>query len=214
MRLSGPVKVFTEGEFLLRQGDDRSGHVMMLQTGAARVVAATAHGTEVLLGIRRPGDVLGEMRFLCDMPRTASVLAVGRVRVQVLEREAMCRLLRRWPHLAVLMARCLAERLQWSDKRRTDAGLVVIVRVCRVLLELAEAVGGYRLGRDAAGAGPIVVAVTQRELGRLAGAAEVSVQRALRVLQARGWLERRYGRVTLLRPDGIRAALLSGSLDL
>ena len=52
----------------------------------------------------------------------------------------------------------------------------------------------------------IAVAMTQRELGQLVGAAEVSVQKALRRLSAEGLLTPRYGRIVITRPNELRRA--------
>jgi Mn-dependent DtxR family transcriptional regulator len=47
--------------------------------------------------------------------------------------------------------------------------------------------------------------VTQRELGQLVGAAEVSVQKSLRELSEDGLLERHYGRITITDLDRLAA---------
>lgn len=179
---------YADGQVLLHQGDGGS-HVLLLRQGTAKVVADTRYGTKVLLGLRGPGDLLGEMRYLRGVPRTATVVASSAVQASVVDFDALGALVRRYPSVLALIARCLADRLLWADRRRADFGLPVPVRIREVLGDLVRTTW-------------YTVPVTQRELGQLVGAAEVTVQRSLRELARRGWLTCQYGRITVARPAG------------
>jgi CRP/FNR family transcriptional regulator, cyclic AMP receptor protein len=182
LRTLARPRPYADGEDLLRQGEGGD-HVLVLRHGTAKVVAYTRFGTQALLGLRGPGDLLGEIRYLRGTPRTASVVASGPVHALLMDFTALEGLIRRYPSVLDALARCVADRLVWADRRRADFGLPVLVRVSHLLRELAYATN--------------VVPVTQRELGQLVGAAEVSVQKSLRELSRRGWLKRQYGRITL-----------------
>lgn len=185
LRTLARPRPYADGEALLRQGDGGD-HVLVLEHGTAKVVAYTRLGTQALLGLRGPGDLLGELRYLRGTPRSASVVADGPVHALVVDFAALEGLIRRYPSVLDTIARCVADRLVWADRRRADFSLPVLVRVSQLLRELAY--------------GTNVVPVTQRELGQLVGAAEVSVQKSLRELSRRGWLKRQYGRITVTSP--------------
>ncbi|MBT8224115.1 MAG: Crp/Fnr family transcriptional regulator [Dactylosporangium sp.] len=196
---------FVEGQPLLRQGDTGS-HIVILRKGQAKVIAGVDSGREVLLGLRGPGDLLGEMRYLSGQPRSASVVAAGPVAAVVLDFPSFDALLRKHERILGEIGRCIADRLCWADRRRLEFCLPVTVRIARVLYELGCATMLAKSGRkrpeESVG---VEIPVTQRELGQLVGAAEVSVQKSLRHLAQRGCVTRHYGRVSIVHLDVLRA---------
>src|SRR3954471_6539582 len=68
---------FAPGRVVLREGD-RETHVELLITGFVKVTTSV-DGFETLLGIRVPGEVVGEVGALTGAPRNATVTACGRV---------------------------------------------------------------------------------------------------------------------------------------
>jgi CRP/FNR family cyclic AMP-dependent transcriptional regulator len=189
---------FEVGQVMLRQGrlDDQ---LLVLHQGSARSVADIGDGRDMLLGLSRPGDLVGEVRYLLGGPRTASVVAATPVVAFALDFAAFGAVLRQHPRMMAEVARSVARRLGWADRRRLYSRLPVLVRVARLLHELAlTVVQGHGPGRPLADAEGVVVPVTQRELGQLVGASEVAVQKSLRELSRRGCLRRQYGRVTWL----------------
>jgi CRP-like cAMP-binding protein len=142
------------------------------------------------------------LTYLSGAPRTATVIAVDPVTAVAIEFPELRGFLHHNPRVLHEIARLIGDRLTWADRRHAEAGLPVIVRLARVLHELACGVGGpspvgWSQPRSPAA---IEIPLTQRELGQLIGAAEVSIQRALRQLADEGWLTQRYGRVTIVRP--------------
>jgi CRP/FNR family cyclic AMP-dependent transcriptional regulator len=72
---SGIRRTYLPGQYLLRQGDDGSWIVALIK-GRVRVTYHAASGSEVLLAIRGPGDLLGEFGYGDREPRSASVIAI------------------------------------------------------------------------------------------------------------------------------------------
>jgi len=66
----GSLQTLADGEQLIRQGDV-STHLYVVETGA--VCAVTPHAPVPITS----GDVVGEMAFLDNRPRTATVLCRG-----------------------------------------------------------------------------------------------------------------------------------------
>jgi CRP-like cAMP-binding protein len=206
---SARLASFRAGQVMLREGR-QDNLLMVLHQGSARSVAAVGDGRDVLLGLHRAGDLVGEVRYLLGGPRTASVVAAEPVVAFLIDFGAFGAVLRQHPRMMTEVARCVARRLGWADRRRSQSLLPVLVRVARLLHELAMVVlRGHWADPRPADPAEVVVPVTQRELGQLVGASEVAVQKSLRELARRGCVRRHYGRITVsglsalseVRPD-------------
>ena len=71
----GHESVFARGTPLCREGDP-STHVLVLLSGWAKVFSSTEEGHEMVLALRGPGDVIGELATDLGGYRTATVLAL------------------------------------------------------------------------------------------------------------------------------------------
>jgi CRP/FNR family transcriptional regulator, cyclic AMP receptor protein len=74
---AGTLRSYRPGSFLLRQGD-KGGFLLALTSGRVKVLARDADGAEVLLALRGPGDLVGEMARRSTATRTATVQAIDR----------------------------------------------------------------------------------------------------------------------------------------
>lgn len=195
----GVKQRLSDGKILIHEGG-RDSHVVLLRRGLAKVTATTADGRVALLAIRVPGDIVGEMSALNGHPRSATVTACGPVRTTVIYQSDFQAFLRNHPDAAVQLAAMVADRLRYANQRRVDhATSSVRVRVARVLAEIASAHGQV----TAAGV-DLGVPLSQPELAGLCGAAEISVQKALRELRDDGLLSTGYRRITVLDLPALR----------
>lgn len=80
------------GQYLLRRGEP-GGDIYLLKTGTLEVVD-TRTTPEVILAYLEPGDVVGEMAFMDDSPRSADVRASGVAQVFHWPRDDLHRLLK------------------------------------------------------------------------------------------------------------------------
>jgi CRP/FNR family cyclic AMP-dependent transcriptional regulator len=187
-------RIFTEG--------DRDNHVELIRRGFVKVTT-TISGPEQLLAVRLPGDLIGEFAAVTGAERSATVTACGEVLSTVLPRQVFLAFLSRRPEVANEVTASVGRRLRWANARRADfTAYPVDVRLARVLADLAEACGtdtgdGILLG----------VPMSQPELATLVGAAEDTVQKALRTLRSAGLLRTGYKQVTVSDVDGLRAYL-------
>jgi CRP/FNR family transcriptional regulator, cyclic AMP receptor protein len=195
----GVRREFAPGRVMLREGD-RNSHVEMLVSGFAKVTTIVA-GVEALLSIRLAGDIVGEIGALTGQPRTATVVACGRVASFVVSHADFHRFLRSYPEAAVGVTAAVGAQLRWANRRRTDfAAYPAHQRLARVLLEIAEA-----CGRRTSDGVEIGVTLTQPELATMIGVAEATVQKALHELRGRGLIRTGYRRITVLDLPGLRA---------
>lgn len=97
----GSRKHYAADAHLLTEGD-RSSHVLIIIRGWVTVSVATDRGaTRLILGLRGPGELLGEMAALDPHPRSATVRALGPTETQVISGDAFRRFLALHPASAV-----------------------------------------------------------------------------------------------------------------
>jgi CRP-like cAMP-binding protein len=195
----GTRRVLDTGRILMREGD-RSSHIELLLRGFVKITNLV-DGNEVLMGIRIPGDFVGELAGLTGRPRIATAVACGRVLASVVSKADFHRFLKRYPEAAMYMAAVMGERLRWSNERRTDfVGHSVEVRLARLLVELAMA-----CGRRTDEGVTIAVPLSQPELATMIAVSEATVQKVLRELRVRGLVQTGYRRLTLVDVPALRA---------
>jgi CRP/FNR family cyclic AMP-dependent transcriptional regulator len=181
---AGAVEQFAPGVCVVEEGADDS-RVHLLLSACVKVTASIDGARYSLLGVRRGGDVVGELAALDDAPPVATVRVCGRgpAVALVLEREAFRRVILQHPDDAVLLSAKISEKLRAATRRRVDfTGFPPRVRLARVLVELAEDHGHRAYGQDVV----IGVNLTQVELGTVIGVSEITAQRALRALREDG----------------------------
>ena len=100
---------------LLFHESDCGDHCYVILAGQLQVIKSLGTADERLVGVRRPGEFIGEMSLMnLDGLRTASVRAPGHARLLEMTRGDFDALLRRQPMLAYEMVRVLNERLDAS----------------------------------------------------------------------------------------------------
>jgi CRP-like cAMP-binding protein len=98
------------GTVLVREGDhDRYLYVVL--RGEGRVTKGTR--TLNVLGV---GDFFGELAFLVDAPRTATVTAATDMRVMVLGPREMAQVIEREPAIARRMLEVMAARIRANER--------------------------------------------------------------------------------------------------
>lgn len=182
----GNRKVYAADAHLLSEGD-RSGHVMIILQGWVTVSVATDRGaTRLILGLRGPGELLGEMAALDSHPRSATVRALGPITAQVIPGDAFRRFLAQHPRVSGLVIRQLTFRLRSADQERSAlASLTVLQRLAGRLTELsrAEPAGPYTPSAPRPLPAGTVVHLAQDELAATVGATREAVAKALRLLR-------------------------------
>ena len=197
---------FTKSQPILRAGaagDD----VVIVLSGRVRLVAVGAEQREVVLAIRGPGELLGEMAALGAQRRTASAIALDDVDVGILHGEEFREFLRDRPDAALVLIRMLVRRL--SEASRDLASLATQDSVGRVAKRLLDLAADH--GVPSARGTRIELALTQDELARWTGATRETVSRALRLMRQLGWVATDHRTITVLDPDALRERSGAGS---
>lgn len=196
---SGRKRRLSKGDSLFNEGS-RSERVMILLEGRAKVTRATEEGKEVLLALRGPGDLLGEMSVFDGEPHSASATALEDCDAMVLTRTEFTSFLEQHPRAALVLLSMLTQRLRDADDKRADfLAYDAESRVARGLVELAE-----RFGEPTDAGVRIRIALSQEELGGWLGASRESVSKALNRLRSRGWIETHRRGITVVDVDALR----------
>jgi len=100
---------FKPGQTLCTQGDVGDSAFIILE-GAADVVVEN-DGPLVVAQLGK-NDIIGEIAILCDVPRTASVIATGELTALEITKDLFFRMVTDFPELGVEVMRVLAHRLE------------------------------------------------------------------------------------------------------
>ncbi len=121
LAFTSELVTFPKGTVLVRQGEIGDAAYVIF-TGEADVVVAV-EGTEIVVNRLGGNDFVGEIAILCDVPRTATVVAATNLTALRITKENIMMMLSQFPEMAVEMLRVLASRLQ-----KTTADLVRLQR--------------------------------------------------------------------------------------
>lgn len=183
---------FDRHEVVFHQ-DDPADSLHLITRGRFAVRLRAPLGDEVLLDIRGPGDVFGELALVRSepAPRAATVSALEPAETRCVYRADFDRLRARHPETDRALVAVLAGQLQRTDERLVEAHFVdVDHRVARRLLELCRIYGD--------GGQSAEIPLTQDEIAALAGTTRPSTNRALKRLEERGAVVLQRGRISVL----------------
>ena len=199
---AGRERSYRRDAVVFHEGD-RGGYALLIVAGRVKIVTSASDGTETVLSLRGPGDLVGEMAVIDDpaTPRSATVTAIEQLRCRVLLGADLLAYFESHPRAIVELLRMLVARLRVSDQRRVEHGAYTTTRrLAALLVELSDAFGkpddqGLRINAG----------LSQVELAGLVGASRESVARGLAVLRDKGYIAT--GRRSLLvrNLDGLRA---------
>lgn len=188
---------------LCYQGDE-SDHILIIEAGWAKVTVTSADGTEVVLAVRGPGDLVGEGVLLGRRHRSASVTALGPVRTLVIPAGRFSAFLDQHPQAWRLVSSTVVHRLDDADRRlQAHASADGAQRLALLLLYLAELSERYDLPGPH-GAIAIKPPLSQEELGSWVDTSRETVARALKLWRRAGIVRTGWRRITVVDRPGLQ----------
>ncbi len=109
---------FLPGEEICRQGDPGDAAYIIIE-GQAKVLVNTPEGV-VQVATLECNDIIGEIAILCDVPRTATVVAATPVIALRISKDAFFNLVRQFPEVGIGVMHELAHRLSQTTQRLTE----------------------------------------------------------------------------------------------
>ena len=172
----GRQRRYPRNAYVFRQGDN-SDFVIVVREGRVKILVIAEDGSESLLGVRGPGEVVGELAAFDSQPRLASAMALDPLTVQVITADTFRDFVAHHSGAVLGLMQMLIGRLRESDRRRAEFGAHDSAsRVAHLLAQLAAE-------QDPHGHHAAEVRLSQQEIGELIGASRESVSRALAVLR-------------------------------
>jgi CRP/FNR family transcriptional regulator, cyclic AMP receptor protein len=197
------LNTYERRQVLVHEGAESDDFHIMLE-GRVAIRIHTASGDSAIVNILGPDDHFGEVSLLADPApgtafRTATVVALERVRTMSIPASVFHDLRERNPGLEQLVSSLLARRVNELSLQLREAMYDPLER--RVVRRLSRLAATY--GVDD---GPVTIPLTQDELGQLVGGTRPSVNQALQPLVAAGLVRLARGRITITDQDGLRRA--------
>lgn len=190
---------FKKGELLFLQDELPEG-VYFLREGLVRATMLAENGRELLIAILGPGESIGDLEYLLNLPLVCEVRALEATTSIFIGNSNLDRLLHSDPELSLALARILAERVHRNSLRLSN-------RLAHPLEYSLLKAALNRLDSPQADGRPLGKA----DLVDYLGVTERHVSRLLRSLGTRGILASQSGRIMLL--DRAKAEARMEELD-
>jgi CRP/FNR family cyclic AMP-dependent transcriptional regulator len=156
---------------------------------------------EAVLAVVEAPTAVGELSLLDGSPRSATLTAVGPVRVRLIPRTAFTALLRDQPQIVPGLLATLATLIRRANARQVDLlTLDVPGRLAKWLIERAD-----RLGTPSEDGVMFDLSRSQGELASEIGTTRPTLNRALRSFEEQGIIATDGARVTILDRDKLLA---------
>jgi len=177
LRREGQLRRFRRGQALFIEGD-LAERVFLVERGWVLISCTAPEGREIVLGLRGPSEIIGELSALDGAARSATAVAMSEVEATVARGSVMARALDDVVAARELIG-ILANRLRDADRKRLEfVALDTLGRVAERLLELAA---GF--GTETADGIAIELPLSQEQLASWCGASRESTVKALSTLR-------------------------------
>jgi CRP/FNR family transcriptional regulator, cyclic AMP receptor protein len=181
-------------------GGTRSDTVVIVISGWVKVFTSAEDGTDVVLEVRGPGALLGELAAIDGQPHSASVASLEPVEILTVGCRQFTAFLQAHPRTMWVLIRMLTDRLRGSDRKRVELSVYdTLGRLARRLVELVD-----RFGQPTESGIRITLPLTQSELARWIGASPEAVTKAFRTLRADGCVRTQRRTVIVIDVEGLR----------
>lgn len=188
----GRLQALGPGQALFGRGQAAEGLCCVL-SGALRVGAVQADGSETVLAFVEPGQWFGEISLIDGQPRTHDAVADGPTAVLLVPQAALLAWLAEHPAHWQAMAQLACAKLRMLfDVIEDIAHLPLEARLAKRLWLVAHGYGG-RTGPPRR-----ILHLPQEQLALMLGVSRQSANKALRALAARGVIALHYGGIELL----------------
>jgi CRP/FNR family transcriptional regulator, cyclic AMP receptor protein len=196
----GVRRRFPRGSVLILENDPGQ-RVLLLLSGRVKVSRVDESGHELLLSIRDPGELLGELGAIDGLPGVADVHALDDVHALVMPAAAFRAHLETAPRVAVVLLEAIVRRFRETTVRRSQfTSSDTLGRLVGRILELAD-----RYGQPGPDGIVIDLPISQEELGAWTGSSRAGVSQAMQTLRELGWIATGRRRIVVKDRDAMRA---------
>jgi CRP-like cAMP-binding protein len=196
---AGYTRTWRPDEIIASQGGP-PGSMYVIRSGWVKITVTNDRGELAPIAARGPGEIVGEMAAITDLPRNATIQAITPVTALVIPATRLRAVLSNRPHIAEELFRTAAIRLEQSAHLHLEAGGPEFPqRLAAILVELAA-----QCAPDAPADAPIILPFGQEELAAIARVSRSTLIRGLDRLRALGIVTTTRGRVIIERQQQLR----------
>ena len=182
---------------LFHKGDEGT-EVYVVIHGSLKALTTSEEGDDVVFTILGPGELFGEIAFLGNTMRTATVTALTDCELLAIDRRDFMAFLKSHPEAAIKLLSVLAKRLkQVSELVEDTIFLNLPVRLAKKLVHYAAIYGE----KSKAGEVRIGLKLSQEEWGDLVGATRESINKQMRAWTEEGLISMDHGYVVIHHPE-------------
>jgi CRP/FNR family cyclic AMP-dependent transcriptional regulator len=157
----------------------------VIQSGTVKISVDRVDGTEVIVALRGPGELVGELSLIDEESRSANVITLEACKTWWIDRPALRACLHSMPELSFNLLRLLSRRLRAATAQiQAMATLDITGRLARQILIFADQYGQV----EATGAVRIPLRLTQSELAGMVGATRASVNEVIVSFKQLGYI--------------------------
>ena len=203
---AGTAKYFARGEVLVQQGQARS-RVLVLLDGHVKITRIDVSGIELLLSVRGPGEVLGDMAGVESdpKPRSATAVALQLCRTRTLPAADFVAGIERFKMSRALVGHW-ADRYREGEQVRAENSLPSVQRISALLCRLAASIGSVA-GEDLI----IDVGLSQEDLRLAVQLSPSTFGAGIKTLRDLGLLSTARGRLAVHGLERLRHLADTGS---
>lgn len=107
-------RIYSNNEIIFKEGD--AGDVMyVIQSGKVRITQKTP-SEEFTVTILQDGDIFGEMAIFDRLPRSATAMALGDVRILTVDKKKLFQIINKDPTLVFKIIETMSKRIRRLDK--------------------------------------------------------------------------------------------------
>ena len=188
---------FERGAFIQHEGDACRA-MYCVREGRVRVFKTSSEGKTQVLKVMGPGETFNEVPVFDGGPNPASAQALERAILYVFGKEALRRLVRERPAVALALLAVFAGKLRHFTRLVEELSFkTVTARLANILLGFAA---------EASRSGP-PPRMSQQDLAAMAGTAREIVGRALKAFEREGAIRIERERILVLDPSLLKKHL-------
>ncbi|NIN65939.1 MAG: cyclic nucleotide-binding domain-containing protein [Anaerolineae bacterium] len=189
---------FARDEQLFNEGEPATSF-FLIASGKVKVVQTSVEGTEVILQVFRPGQLIGALAVLGEGTYPATSIALSDGVVYRISAESFEELLLLHPQVTLNLLRFATHQLQVAHRRlRELATERVERRIARAISRLAS-----QIGKKAERGITLDAPLTRQDLAELSGTTLYTVSRTLKNWERQGILLTKREQVTILDPHAL-----------
>lgn len=180
----GSRKHYEKNEVILVE-EDAGNALFVIVSGKVKVSRTSGDDREVILTILSDSDFFGEMAILDGLTRSATVTAIEKSELFLIQRNDFLNLLKNYPEVAIALLQELTKRLRAADMKIKALSLKDAEgKVATVVLQLADDIGKIRQGKVEIEKLPM-----QQDLANMAGTSRETISRTFHSFAKKGLIE-------------------------